>query len=140
MCVGSTTCWPTSLPAGSSSAQLASCDSRMIVEYPVRNSEFCISRTMPETLAAITCSVIGSTETSEAPAPAMGHRPCGDTRSSAVPDPRPGAELARLGPDVGSGGVDDDVAVVVNDRLLLGIDDDGGVHSLDYRGAKQPVP
>jgi hypothetical protein len=38
------------------SAQEASCDSRTMVEKPVRNSEFCISCTMPERLAFTTSS------------------------------------------------------------------------------------
>ena len=36
------------------SAQEASCDSRTMVEKPVRNSEFCISWTMPDRLALTT--------------------------------------------------------------------------------------
>src|ERR1041385_6575697 len=46
------------------SAQDASCDSRMMVEKPVRNKEFCISCTMPESEAfttsrsmALTCII-----------------------------------------------------------------------------------
>src|SRR5262249_50509072 len=42
-------------------AQEASCDSRMMVEKPVRNSEFCISCTMPESEAFTTSRSIGLT-------------------------------------------------------------------------------
>src|SRR5262245_37802822 len=51
---GSTTCCATTSPLAFISAQLASCDSRTMVEKPVRNSEFCISCTMPERLAFTT--------------------------------------------------------------------------------------
>src|SRR6202521_317853 len=54
MCSGSTTCWATTSPLAFMSAQEASCDSRTMVENPVRNSEFCISCTMPERLAFTT--------------------------------------------------------------------------------------
>src|SRR5712691_7960124 len=54
MCNGSTTCCATTSPLAFISAQEASCDSRTIVEKPVRNSEFCISCTMPERLAFTT--------------------------------------------------------------------------------------
>src|SRR5947207_6723553 len=54
MCSGSTTCCATTSPLSFISAQLASWDSRTIVEKPVRNSEFCISCTMPERLAFTT--------------------------------------------------------------------------------------
>ena len=54
MCSGSTTCCATTSPLAFISAQEASCDSRTMVEKPVRNSEFCISRTMPERLAFTT--------------------------------------------------------------------------------------
>src|SRR5262245_29191278 len=51
---GSTTCCATTSPLAFINAQEASCDSRTIVEKPVRNREFCISRTMPERLAFTT--------------------------------------------------------------------------------------
>src|SRR5262249_55448510 len=51
MCSGNTTCCATTSPFAFISAQDASCDSRTMVEKPVRNSEFCISCTMPERLA-----------------------------------------------------------------------------------------
>ena len=54
ICSGSTTCCATTSPLAFISAQEASCDSRTMVEKPVRNSEFCISRTMPERLAFTT--------------------------------------------------------------------------------------
>ena len=54
MCSGSTTCCATTSPFAFISAQEASCDSRTMVEKPVRNSEFCISCTMPERLALTT--------------------------------------------------------------------------------------
>src|SRR5947207_15235570 len=54
MCSGSTTCCATTSPLSFISAQLASWDPRTIVETPVRNSEFCISCTMPERLAFTT--------------------------------------------------------------------------------------
>src|ERR1700758_4951967 len=47
-------------PCVSMIAQDASCDSRMMVEKPVRNSEFCISCTMPERVAFTTSSSIAS--------------------------------------------------------------------------------
>ena len=50
ICSGSTTCCATTSPLAFISAQEASCDSRTMVEKPVRNSEFCISCTMPERL------------------------------------------------------------------------------------------
>ena len=61
MCSGSTTCWAMISPRVFISAQEASCDSRMMVEKPVRNSEFCISCTMPESEAFTTSRSIGST-------------------------------------------------------------------------------
>ncbi len=60
ICNGSTTCCATTSPVAFISAQEASCDSRTIVEKPVRNSEFCISCTMPERLAFTTSSSIAS--------------------------------------------------------------------------------
>src|SRR5262247_3648976 len=54
ICSGSTTCCATTSPLAFINAQEASCDSRTMVEKPVRNSEFCISRTMPERLAFTT--------------------------------------------------------------------------------------
>src|SRR6202030_3568271 len=60
ICSGSTTCCATTWPRAFISAQDASCDSRMIVEKPVRNSEFCISCTIPERLALTTSSSIAS--------------------------------------------------------------------------------
>src|SRR5580692_4932157 len=54
MCSGSTTCCATTSPLAFMIAQEASCDSRTMVEKPVRNSEFCISCTMPERLALMT--------------------------------------------------------------------------------------
>src|SRR5436309_1783660 len=57
---GNTTCCATTSPRAFSSAQDASCDSRTMVEKPVRNSEFCISCTMPERLAFITSSSMAS--------------------------------------------------------------------------------
>src|ERR1700681_4038235 len=54
ICSGSTTCCATTSPLAFMSAQEASCDSRTMVEKPVRNSEFCISWTMPERLALTT--------------------------------------------------------------------------------------
>src|SRR5260370_25379697 len=50
ICSGSTTCCATTSPLAFIRAQEASCDSRTMVENPVRNSEFCISCTMPERL------------------------------------------------------------------------------------------
>src|SRR5215831_10837953 len=61
MCSGNTTCCATTSPRAFINAQEASCDSRMMVEKPVRNSEFCISCTMPERLALTTSSSIAST-------------------------------------------------------------------------------
>src|ERR1700674_3720262 len=58
---GSTTCWATTSPLAFMSAQEASCDSRTMVEKPVRNSEFCISCTMPERLALTTSRSTAST-------------------------------------------------------------------------------
>src|SRR5690349_2050978 len=54
MCSGSTTCCATTSPSAFISAHEASCDSRTMVEKPVRNSEFCISCTMPESEALTT--------------------------------------------------------------------------------------
>src|SRR5437763_13641609 len=54
ICSGSTTCCATTSPLAFISAQEASCDSRTMVEKPVRNSEFCISCTMPESEALTT--------------------------------------------------------------------------------------
>src|ERR1700722_8141918 len=54
MCSGSTTCCATTSPLTFMIAQEASCDSRTMVEKPVRNSEFCISCTMPDRLALMT--------------------------------------------------------------------------------------
>src|ERR1700730_8085490 len=54
ICSGSTTCCATTSPLAFISAQEASCDSLTMVENPVRNSEFCISCTMPERLAFTT--------------------------------------------------------------------------------------
>src|SRR4051794_2845643 len=54
ICSGSTTCCATTSPLAFISAQEASCDSRTMVEKPVRNSEFCISCTMPESEAFTT--------------------------------------------------------------------------------------
>src|SRR5215470_15156963 len=51
ICSGSTTCCATTSPLAFMRAQLASCDSRTMVEKPVRKREFCISCTMPERLA-----------------------------------------------------------------------------------------
>src|SRR6516225_5077944 len=60
ICSGSTTCCAMTSPLAFISAQEASCDSRTMVEKPVRNSEFCISCTMPERLALTTSSSMGS--------------------------------------------------------------------------------
>src|SRR5512138_235588 len=60
ICSGSTTCCAITPPLAFISAQEASCDSRTMVEKPVRNSEFCISCTMPERLAFTTSSSIAS--------------------------------------------------------------------------------
>src|SRR6266481_5360946 len=60
ICSGSTTCCATTSPVAFISAQDASCDSRTMVEKPVRNSEFCISCTMPERLALTTSSSMES--------------------------------------------------------------------------------
>src|SRR5882724_7970841 len=60
MCSGSTTCCATTSALAFNSAQDASCDSRTMVEKPVRNSEFCISCTMPERLALTTSSSMES--------------------------------------------------------------------------------
>src|SRR5262249_42980110 len=57
---GNTTCCATTSPRAFISAQDASCDSRTMVEKPVRNSEFCISCTMPERLAFTTSRSTGS--------------------------------------------------------------------------------
>src|SRR5260370_20666675 len=61
LCSGSTTCWATPSPLTFISAQEASCDSRTMVEKPVRNSEFCISCTMPDRLALTTSRSTAST-------------------------------------------------------------------------------
>src|SRR5262249_40210188 len=67
------------------SAQLASCDSRTMVEKPVRKREFCISRTMPERLAFSTSRstasmcirhTSGATYSAVVPAKAGTHTPC----------------------------------------------------------------
>src|SRR5215831_1910499 len=60
MCSGKTTCCATTSPFAFISAQEASCDSRTMVEKPVRNSEFCISCTMPERLAFSTSRLTAS--------------------------------------------------------------------------------
>src|SRR5258708_9116795 len=60
MCSGNTTCCATTSPRAFINAQDASCDSRTMVEKPVRKSEFCISCTMPERLAFTTSSSIAS--------------------------------------------------------------------------------
>src|SRR5262249_4838789 len=60
ICSGNTTCCATTSPRAFINAQDASCDSRTMVEKPVRNSEFCISCTMPERLALTTSSSIAS--------------------------------------------------------------------------------
>ncbi len=60
ICSGSTTCCATTSPFAFMSAQDASCNSRTMVEKPVRNSEFCISCTMPERLAFTTSSSTAS--------------------------------------------------------------------------------
>src|SRR5256885_2104685 len=62
---GSTTCCATTWAVAFMSAQEASCDSRTMVEKPVRNSAFCISCTMPERLALITSRSMASTSTPE---------------------------------------------------------------------------
>src|ERR1700730_9432955 len=61
ICSGSTTCWATTSPSAFISAQEASCDSRTMVENPVRNNEFCISCTMPDRLALTTSRSTAST-------------------------------------------------------------------------------
>src|SRR5580692_9657685 len=61
ICSGSTTCCATTSPSRFISAQEASCDSRTMVEKPVRNSEFCISCTMPDRLALTTSRSTAST-------------------------------------------------------------------------------
>src|SRR6266851_3583853 len=61
ICSGSTTCCATTSPLAFMSAQEASCDSRTMVEKPVRNSEFCISCTMPDRLALTTSRSTAST-------------------------------------------------------------------------------
>src|SRR3984893_15485432 len=61
ICTGSTTCCATTSPLAFMSAQEASCDSRTMVEKPVRNSEFCISCTIPERLALTTSRSTAST-------------------------------------------------------------------------------
>src|SRR5262245_43078978 len=85
MCSGSTTCCATTSPLAFISAQLASCDSRTMVEKPVRNSEFCISCTMPERLAFTTSRstasmcirhTSGATHSAVVPAKAGTHTPC----------------------------------------------------------------
>src|SRR6266446_5819646 len=60
MCSGKTTCCATTSPFAFISAQDASCDSRTMVEKPVRNREFCISCTMPERLAFSTSRLTAS--------------------------------------------------------------------------------
>src|SRR5690242_14499044 len=60
MCSGSTTCCATTSPSAFISAHDASCDSRTMVENPVRNSELCISCTIPEREAFTTSRSIGS--------------------------------------------------------------------------------
>src|SRR4249920_340670 len=65
MCSGSTTCCATTSPPESISAQEASCDSRTMVEKPVRNSEFCISCTMPESEALTTSRSTASMDINE---------------------------------------------------------------------------
>jgi len=54
--------------------QLASRDSRMIVEYTVQNSEFCISWTTPESEAETTSARIGSA--ARLTLSSWGRRPC----------------------------------------------------------------
>src|SRR5215208_8120025 len=61
ICSGSTTCCATTSPLAFIRAQEASCDSRTMVEKPVRNSEFCISCTIPESDAFTTSKSIAST-------------------------------------------------------------------------------
>src|SRR5215467_5051266 len=56
-----TTCCATTSPRAFINAQDASCDSRTMVEKPVRNREFCISCTMPERLAFTTSRSMAST-------------------------------------------------------------------------------
>src|ERR1700751_3330657 len=58
---GSTTCGAPTSPLSFISAQDASWDSRTMVEKPVRNSEFCISCTMPDRLALTTSRSTEST-------------------------------------------------------------------------------
>src|SRR5436305_6268170 len=60
-CSGSTTCCATTLASVFMSAHEASCDSRTMVENPVRNSAFCISCTMPPRLALTTSRSMAST-------------------------------------------------------------------------------
>src|SRR6266550_2658880 len=60
ICSGNTTCCATTSPRAFINAQDASCDSRTMVEKPVRKREFCISCTMPERLAFTTSSSIAS--------------------------------------------------------------------------------
>src|SRR5499427_10890480 len=85
MCSGKTTCCATTSPFAFISAQDASCDSRTMVEKPVRNSEFCISCTMPERLAFTTSRSTASmcirhtssaTYSAVVPAKAGTHTPC----------------------------------------------------------------
>src|SRR5215203_737647 len=61
ICSGSTTCCATTSPLAFIRAQEASCDSRTMVEKPVRNSEFCISCTIPESDAFTTSKSTAST-------------------------------------------------------------------------------
>src|SRR5262245_11554026 len=85
ICRGNTTCCATTSPLVFMSAQLASCDSRTMVEKPVRNSEFCISCTMPERLAFTTSRstasmcirhTSGATYSAVVPAKAATQTPC----------------------------------------------------------------
>ena len=57
---GSTTCCAMTSARALRIAQLASWDSRMMVEKPVRKSEVCISCTMPSRAARMTWTVMGS--------------------------------------------------------------------------------
>src|ERR1700692_2722453 len=107
ICSGSTTCCATTSPRAFMSAQEASCDSRTMVEKPVRNSEFCISCTMPERLALTTSRATAST--------CMGE------------GSRIGSGLLRH----------DQVLPFIDARGLAGVDDGGAVELVENGGPPQ---
>src|SRR5580700_4585039 len=104
---GSTTCCATTSPLAFMSAHEASCDSRTMVEKPVRNSEFCISCTMPDRLALTTSRSTAST--------------------SGRDGSRIGSGLLRH----------DQVLPFIDARGLAAVDDGGAVELIQNRGPGQ---